>query len=103
MALGDDKHLIVVKLGNGSYQMGLGLRTPEGWSSENAALIKDSSALRKFLLHDHFADWSQVHTDLIQHSDGDLHAWPLYSVPAESLPWKTVPGVTLIGDAAHLT
>ena len=103
MALGDGKQILVVKLGDSSYQIGVGLRLQESWSSENAALLKDPSALRQSLLHDGFADWPQMHTDMIRHSDGDFRAWPLYAMPTKSLSWQTVPGVTLIGDAAHIT
>jgi 2-polyprenyl-6-methoxyphenol hydroxylase-like FAD-dependent oxidoreductase len=103
MALGDEKQILVLKLGDGSYQIAVGLRLPESWSSENAALLKDPSALRQSLLRDGFADWPQVHTDMIRHSDGDFRAWPLYAMPTKSLSWQTVPGVTLIGDAAHVT
>lgn len=103
MTLGDEKQILVVKLGGGSYQIAVGLRVPESWTSENAALLRDPSALRQSLLREDFADWPQVHTDIIRHSDGDFHAWPLYSMPTKSLSWQTVPGVTLIGDAAHLT
>ena len=55
-----------------------------------------------WLLGGGFGDWPQVHTDLIRLSDGAFRAWPLYTMP-ESLSWQTVPGVTLIGDAAHVT
>jgi len=103
MALGGEKQFLIVKLGDGSYQIGVGLRFSESWSSENASLLKDPSALRQSLLRDGFADWPQVHTDMIRHSDGDFRAWPLYTMPKKSLSWQTVPGVTLIGDAAHLT
>lgn len=103
IALGEGKQIVALKLGDGSYHIGVGLRLPENWSSENAALLADPSALRRSLLNDHFANWPQLHTDLIKHSDGDLYAWPLYAMPIESLSWRTVPGVTLIGDAAHVS
>ena len=103
IALGDEKQILVVKLGDGSYQIGVGMRLPERWSSENAALLKDSLALRQWLLRDGFADWPQAHTDMIRHSDKDFRAWPLYAMPIDSLSWLTVPGVALIGDAAHVT
>ncbi|KAF2470017.1 putative monooxygenase [Lindgomyces ingoldianus] len=103
MAIGDGKQIVILKLGDGSYYIGFGLRLPENWSSEQAALIKDSSALRQWLLSDGFADWPEAHTDVIRHSDGDFYVWPLYAMPTESLSWQTVPGVTLIGDAAHVT
>lgn len=103
LALGEGKQTVVVKLGDGSYQVAVGLRLPEKWTSENASLVADSSALRQWLVSEPFASWSQMHTDMIKHGDGNFRAWPLYSMPAESLSWQTVPGVTLIGDAAHLT
>ena len=103
MAVGDGKQIAAQKLGDGSYYIAVGLRLPERWSSENAALLEDPSALRQSLLHDHFVDWPQVHTDLIKHSEGHFRAWPLYAMPTESLSWQAVPGITLIGDAAHVT
>ncbi|RMZ89521.1 hypothetical protein DV736_g3257, partial [Chaetothyriales sp. CBS 134916] len=89
--------------GDGSYYVGAGLHLPENWGSENAAVLKDPSAIRWWLLNDHFANWPQLHTNLIKHSDGEFYAWPLYALPSGSLSWSTVPGVTLIGDAAHLS
>jgi len=53
------------------------------------------------LLSDFYADWSEEHKDLIRHAT-DLRAWPLYSLSTEDMGWKSVPGVTLVGDAAHL-
>ncbi|KAF5983661.1 hypothetical protein FBULB1_3692 [Fusarium bulbicola] len=35
-------------------------------------------------------------------AEGPFHAWPLYRSPASSVSWQRVPGVTLLGDAAHL-
>ena len=103
LALGDEKQIAVQKLGDGSYYIAVGLRLPETWKSVNSGLLKNPSALRQSLLHDYFVDWPQVHTDLIKHSEGDFRAWPLYAMPTESLSWQAVPGVTLIGDAAHVT
>lgn len=103
MALGEGKQIVILKLGDGSYHIGAGLHLPESWGSEHAAHLQDPSALRQWLLRDGFADWPPVHTDMIRHSDGDFRAWPLYAMPTESLSWQAVPGITLIGDAAHVT
>jgi 2-polyprenyl-6-methoxyphenol hydroxylase-like FAD-dependent oxidoreductase len=54
------------------------------------------------LLSDFYADWSEVYKDLIRHAT-DLRAWPLYTLATEDLSWKSVPGFTIVGDAAHLT
>ena len=100
MAVGNGNMLAVQKLGSG-YYIAAGLHLPEGWSRESALQV-DSLALRQSLVQDNFASWPQVHKDLIIHSEGDLRAWPLYAMPIESLSWQTVPGITLIGDAAHV-
>ncbi|KAF2725819.1 FAD/NAD(P)-binding domain-containing protein [Polychaeton citri CBS 116435] len=103
LSLGNGKQIGAQKLGEGSYYIAIDLRLPESWSSENAALLKDPAAPKRSLLDDFFFDWAQINTDLIKHADGDFRAWPLYAVPTESLSWQTVAGVTLLGDAAHVT
>ncbi|KAL9089770.1 MAG: hypothetical protein Q9165_005564 [Trypethelium subeluteriae] len=103
LAVGGEKQIATQKLGDDSYYVAIGLRLPENWSRENSALLEDSSSLRQSLLNEYFADWPQVHTNLIKHSEGDFHAWPLNAMPVDSLSWEAVPGVTLIGDAAHVS
>ena len=103
LAVGGGKQLAVQKLGDKSYSIGVGLRIPESWSTDDASLREHPSKLRRLLLDENFADWPQVHTDLIKHSEGEFRVWPLYAMPTKSLSWQTVPGVALIGDAAHLT
>ncbi|MDE1907748.1 MAG: FAD-dependent monooxygenase [Pseudomonas sp.] len=48
-----------------------------------------------------FAGWSPALTALITDSDTELVWRPLFMLPVEHR-WDRVPGVTLIGDAAHL-
>ncbi|TKA61611.1 hypothetical protein B0A55_11219 [Friedmanniomyces simplex] len=100
----DSGHQIIAQgLADGSYQINISLPVTEGWmtSSTGAALIADPQALRDFLLQ-FYADWAPTATDLIRKSDGAFRPWPLYALPFETLDWKTVPGLTLVGDAAHL-
>ncbi|MET0424532.1 MAG: NAD(P)/FAD-dependent oxidoreductase [Actinoplanes sp.] len=49
-----------------------------------------------------FAGWAPELTALITESDTPLVPRPLHTLPAEHR-WDRVPGVTLLGDAAHLT
>ena len=102
IALGDEKSLVVAKLGNDTYSIGLGLRLPETWREANEDLIKDPKAMRGFLL-ERFSSWSDQHRSLIEYSEGGFHAWPQYSFNPAELHWASNPDVTLIGDAAHLT
>jgi hypothetical protein len=48
-----------------------------------------------------FAGWAPELTALITDGDTPLVPRPIYTLPAEHR-WDRVPGVTLLGDAAHL-
>jgi 2-polyprenyl-6-methoxyphenol hydroxylase-like FAD-dependent oxidoreductase len=65
--------------------------------------LNDSAAVKKMLLTGKFAEHAPVFKELIEHMDGPFHLWPLWYMPVESLNWAPNPGVTLIGDAAHVT
>lgn len=103
IALGNGKQTIVVKLSDGSYHASVGFRVPENWRLENDELVKNPTALREWLLRDVMTDNAEQHKRLFESGTGGFHIWPLYTMPAESLSWKSTPGVTLVGDAAHLT
>nr|POF12725.1 tetracycline resistance protein from transposon [Quercus suber] len=103
IALGLGKQVAAQCLGDGSYHIYVGMQLPESWTADNPTLLQDPVAFRKFLLKEHFAGWPAIHTDMIEHSEGGFRAWPLYAMPTSSLAWQTVPGVTLVGDAAHVS
>jgi 2-polyprenyl-6-methoxyphenol hydroxylase-like FAD-dependent oxidoreductase len=48
-----------------------------------------------------YADWNPALTSLIRDSDTPPHLRRIYRLPAGHR-WDRVPGVTLLGDAAHL-
>jgi 2-polyprenyl-6-methoxyphenol hydroxylase-like FAD-dependent oxidoreductase len=102
MSMGGRRVVAAMRLGDRSYYTFAGLSLPESWKSDNAALLNDPEALRSTLVTKYFSDWSKTNTDLIAHSDGEFYTWPLYGVSAEDMEWQTVPGIALIGDAAHL-
>ena len=104
MALSKGKQIIAQRMGTGLYNCYAGLLLPENWnkSEEGSALLR-SSDIREHLIANEFAGWSSDATDLIKHSNGSFRAWPLYTLPPEAMSWKSVPGITLIGDAAHLS
>ena len=96
-AVGDNRCLIAQRNGHGHIRGYAGLRMDEQTSRTWAALHHD--AVRAEVLRA-FAGWAPELTRLIV--EGDLLAVrPLHALPI-GLRWTPRPGVTLIGDAAHL-
>ncbi|KAJ5716136.1 monooxygenase [Penicillium malachiteum] len=48
-------------------------------------------------------EWAQELLELIKSADRSFRPWPLYTLSESSVIWDHTPGVTLLGDAAHLT
>ncbi|KAK0647122.1 hypothetical protein B0T16DRAFT_328387 [Cercophora newfieldiana] len=101
MTVGSRKLIVTQRQGDGSYRTYFGLEVPENFFKDGGIDIQNLETARSTLLSTFFADWSDEYKDLIRHST-DPRAWPLYSLSAEGLEWKSAPGVTLAGDAAHL-
>ncbi|KAK9768849.1 hypothetical protein K7432_000183 [Basidiobolus ranarum] len=99
MALSDNKGLMAQRNGDGSIRVYVALRVAEDYLSHQD--FSTSSNARTFLL-DIFPDWDESLKDLIHRCDNN-HFTPrlLYSLPIEH-HWETYPGVTLLGDAAHV-
>jgi 2-polyprenyl-6-methoxyphenol hydroxylase-like FAD-dependent oxidoreductase len=102
MSMGGQRVVAAMRLNDRSYYTFAGLSLPQSWKSDNTAILDDPGALRHKFVADHFADWPESTTDLFVRSDGDVYTWPLYGLAAKDVEWSTVPGVTLIGDAAHI-
>lgn len=98
-ALSDNKYL--GGHGGNTIAFGCGLRVPENWIADSGIDWDDPAAVRLALLRE-FSDWAPSLTSLIRDCDDDT-IWPrpIYALPT-GLTWNTVPGVTLVGDAAHL-
>ncbi len=99
-ALSDEKGLITHRDGDGRITVYIALKMPEQWVTSSGIDFHDTEAVKQQLLT-HFADWDNQLRTLIAESDAELIARPIYSLPVGHR-WERIPGVTLLGDAAHL-
>ncbi|PTB64939.1 FAD/NAD(P)-binding domain-containing protein [Trichoderma citrinoviride] len=102
MCLGSSKEIVTQRQGDGSYRIYLGVTVPEDFVRGGTVDLTDTESTRRlFLSSQFFGDWADDLKDLIRYSD-DFRSWPLYFMDPEAVGWKSVPGMTLAGDAAHL-
>ncbi|KAF9163657.1 hypothetical protein DFQ26_002278 [Actinomortierella ambigua] len=76
------------------------LSAREDQLSEIRSAISNPDNARRYLLG-HFADWDEGIKDLIRVSDDHFIPRPIYALPVPYV-WESKPGLTLVGDAAHL-
>ncbi|KAK9351751.1 FAD/NAD(P)-binding domain-containing protein [Lipomyces doorenjongii] len=83
-------------------ELTLGSKSQRTSSNNDTVDLQDVEATRGLLLSDFYADWAEESKDLIRHAV-NFRAWPLYTLSTEDMGWKSVSGVTLVGDATHFS
>jgi 2-polyprenyl-6-methoxyphenol hydroxylase-like FAD-dependent oxidoreductase len=91
-ALDDERGFLAHREPNDEICAYVAVKKPVDWAG--AAVTRDE-------LLDLFADWHPDLRALITDSEGDLLTRPIYALPVGHR-WSRTPGVTLLGDAAHL-
>ncbi len=97
-ALGDGKGFLAHRETDGSLHVYTALRMPENGLS---GIDFTSASAAKAALLGHFEGWAPGLRQLISEADGPLVPRLIHALPAGHR-WARVPGVTLLGDAAHL-
>ena len=99
-AMGDSKALVGHRNANAHLSVNAALRVPEDWI-ERGGLDMSSPHAMKRSLAGHFCGWSETLLELIHRSDDRMTPRAIHVLPAGH-QWEHRPGVTLLGDAAHL-
>lgn len=99
-ALGDNKGIMSQRGGNGRIRTYVAFRAGEEWLTTCAIPFDRPDEARAAILG-YFTDWSPQLTDLVRYCDDTIVPRPIMQLPI-GLTWASKPGVTLIGDAAHL-
>ena len=97
-ALGPGRGFLAHREPDGGLHIYAAFRTPQEWLSE--VDFSDDSAARAAVL-ERFADWAPGLRALVTDADSALVPRPIHALPVGHA-WPRVPGVTLLGDAAHL-
>ncbi|CAF1414889.1 unnamed protein product, partial [Didymodactylos carnosus] len=99
-SLFDNKGLIAQRNGQNRIRVYITLRVPENWAAASGIDFDQPEQVRTHLLR-LFEDWDDSLLNFIHSCDANFIPRPLYILPINHR-WETQPGVTLIGDAAHL-
>jgi len=97
-ALSFGKSHLAQRNGDGSIRNYIALRVPEDYFKE--CDFSNNKEMRAKLL-EIFKDWDPSFNKLIELCDDDFIPRPLYTLPIDHT-WVNKPGLTLLGDAAHL-
>ncbi|MFH8571951.1 FAD-dependent oxidoreductase [Streptomyces sp. NPDC017993] len=100
MALSGGKGLIAHRDGRGHIRAYIAFRGSQDWMLERGVNIHDTEDMRAALL-DAFAGWDSTLLALLRENDGGFLNQPLFALPVPHT-WPHTPGLTLLGDAAHL-
>ena len=97
-ALGDERGIISHRDPDGSLHGYIAVKAASDWS--RTVDLGDTSAIKASLLRD-FSDWDEGLKRFITDADGPIVPRPIHGLPVGHR-WDRTPGVTLVGDAAHL-
>ncbi len=97
-SLGDARGILAHRETDGSVHAYVAVKADENWL--DGIDFTDTAAAKRSLL-EHFADWSDTMRALIADADGPITPRRIHALPV-GIRWDRVPGVTLLGDAAHL-
>jgi len=100
LALSAGKGLLARRHGRGHLLVYAGFRGSQDWASAAGVRMTDTEAVRAVLL-DGFAGWDDRLLALLRDGDGGFVNRPLFALPVPHT-WTHTPGLTLLGDAAHL-
>lgn len=97
---GPGKSLAAQRNGDGTVRVGLTFHTPEGWLATCGVPFDDTARARD-AVKELFAGWDARFVALIEACEEPFTPRAVTVLPV-GLTWPAVPGVTLLGDAAHL-
>lgn len=100
MAFGNSKDITVGQKGNGEVGFYISFKTDEHWAKNSGLDFSDKAQLLEWFKKE-FSEWSQLWHELFENTAAPLIPRPIYCMPLDQT-WKSLPNVTMLGDAAHV-
>lgn len=100
LAKGVGRSLVAQRNSNGHIRAYIAFREPQDWHAAAGVDLGDEQAVEAHLLR-MFDGWDESLRYILRSSDSGFVNRSLFVLPAPHT-WEHVPGVTLLGDAAHL-
>lgn len=94
-AFSDRRSIMGQQMGDGGIHVSLWSKRDEAW------LHQDRQAIAPNALLDGYEEWDAQLRDMVLSCDGHVRTTGLYMLPTGWV-WDHQPGITLMGDAAHL-
>lgn len=98
-AIGQEQSLILSTKGDGSLSFYTGTKEPENWVTQSGIDFDDKAQVLEWF-KTKFAGWDACWQELFQNNEVWFVPPPQYHFPVDQ-SWKTLPNLTLLGDAAH--
>jgi len=100
MAFGNGNNILGGQKGNGDLGFYLSLKADENWSANNDLNYSDKTQLLAWFKKE-YSEWSSIWYELFENATTPFVPRPIYCMPLDQT-WKTLPNVTMLGDAAHV-
>ncbi|KAJ5232690.1 hypothetical protein N7468_005646 [Penicillium chermesinum] len=116
LATGNHQALCVQQMSDRSYRVYMAVEGPESMTRPGGQLDLSNQEETCGRINELYSPWAPHLRDIVAAVEGPYRAWPLFQLDERlfaraeenknDLPheerWKRVPGVTLLGDAAHV-
>lgn len=100
MAFGNTKNILLGQKGNDNLGFYASFKTDEKWASTNGLDYSNIPQVTEWFTTE-YPEWSTVWKELFENASSPFIPRPIYYMPLDQ-NWKTLPNLTMIGDAAHV-